>query len=69
LGIPIKLSLINTKARVKINNENTADFKVESGVKQGDSLSATLFSVVVDVILKHLYVGENLSTRLKKCSV
>jgi len=51
LGIPIKLTLINTKARLKINNENAEDFKVESGVKQGDPLSATLFSVVVNVII------------------
>ena len=66
--MPIMLTLINTKARIKIKNAKTEDFKVESGVKQEDPLSATLFSVVVYVILKHLYVGENLSTRLKKCS-
>jgi len=32
----IELTLINNRTRVKINNEYTEDFKVESGVKQGD---------------------------------
>jgi hypothetical protein len=44
--------LINARTRVKIYNEYTEDFKIESGVKQGDPLSATLFCVVVDVILE-----------------
>jgi hypothetical protein len=30
------------------------EFQVEYGVKQGDPLSATLFSMVIDVILKNL---------------
>jgi hypothetical protein len=38
-----------------INSEHTEEFKVESGVKQGDLLAATLFSVLVDVTLKQLY--------------
>jgi len=37
-----------------INNEHTEEFKVESGVKQGDLLAATLFSIIADVILKQL---------------
>jgi hypothetical protein len=48
----IELNLINTGARVKIKNEYTEEFKKESGVKQGDRLSAALFSVAVNVILK-----------------
>jgi len=39
----IELTLINNRARVKINNEYTEEFQVESGVKQGDPLSAALF--------------------------
>jgi hypothetical protein len=41
---------------------------VESGVKQGDPLSATSFCVVVDVILKQLDLRVIISTRLKHCS-
>jgi len=45
----IELTIINTRAGVMVNNEYTDEFKGESGVKQGDPLSTTLFSVVVDV--------------------
>jgi hypothetical protein len=39
-----------------------------TGVKQGDPLSATLFSIVIDDILKQLELRSNISTRLKHCS-
>ena len=48
-----------------LNNEHTEKFKLESGVKQGDLLAATLFSIFVDVILKQLYWRGKLSTLLK----
>jgi hypothetical protein len=51
---------------VKVNNKFT-EFQVEYGVKQGDPLSATLFSMVNDVILKNLDLRGNISTRLKQC--
>jgi len=39
-----------------------------TGVKQGDQLSATLFNMVIDDILKQLELRGNISTRLKQCS-
>ena len=48
----IKLTLENTTAKVKVNNEYTMEFRVESRVKQGDLLSPTLFSLVIDTVLK-----------------
>jgi hypothetical protein len=39
-----------------------------TGVKQGDPLSAALFSVVIDGILKQLELRGNISTHLKQCS-
>jgi hypothetical protein len=65
----IGLTLINTGARVMINNEYTKEFKIEARGKQGERLSATLFSSVVDIILKQRDLGGNISTRLKQCSV
>jgi len=59
LGVLIELNPINTQVRVKVNNENT---EAEFGVKQGDPLSATLFRVVVDVILKHLDLRKHINT-------
>jgi hypothetical protein len=48
----IALTLKHTRARVKINKDYTEEFIVKCGVKQGDPLSATLFSLVIDTILK-----------------
>jgi hypothetical protein len=73
-GIPIKiirltgLTLINTTARVKINNKFYEEFAAESGVKQGDPLSATLFSIVTESVLKRMDLRGNISTQLKQCS-
>jgi retron-type reverse transcriptase len=44
------------------------EFKLESGVKQGDSLSEILFTIVVDVILKQLDLRGNISTCVKQCA-
>jgi hypothetical protein len=72
-GVPTKLirlislTLTDTKAKIKINNSLSNDFKVEFGVRQGDPLSATLFSVATDSILKQLDIRGNISIRLKQC--
>jgi hypothetical protein len=44
----ISLTLENTKAKVKVNNDLSGEIKIETGVKQGDPLSATLFSMIID---------------------
>ena len=61
-----ELTLIQTRARVKINRDFTEEFVVECGVKQGDLLSATLFSLVIDTILKQMELRGNITTRLKQ---
>ena len=72
--IPSKLkkliakTLQDTKARVKINQTYTEKFEISTGVKQGDPLSATLFSIVIDDIINQLELRGNISTRLKQCS-
>ena len=72
--IPSKLmkliakTLQDTKARVKINQTYTEKFEISTGVKQGDPLSATIFSIVIDDIIKQLELRGNISTRLKQCS-
>jgi sorting nexin-29 len=48
----IALTLTGTNAIVKINNEFTDKFEVQTGIKQGDPLSAALFSTAMDSILK-----------------
>jgi len=58
--------LKKTTAEVKVNNAYTMEFRVESGVKQGDPLSPTLFSLVIDTVLKKLDLRGNISTRFRQ---
>jgi hypothetical protein len=46
-----------------VNNEYSSNFEVHEGVKQGDPLSATLFSIAIDVIIRKLD-----TTTLKQCT-
>jgi hypothetical protein len=64
----IALTLTGTNATVKINNKFTGKFDVQTGVKEGDPLSATLFSIAMDSILKKMELRGNISTRLKQCT-
>jgi len=57
----IKLTLENTTAKVRVNNAYTMEFRVESGVKQGDLLSPTLFSLVIERVFKKLDLRGNIS--------
>jgi hypothetical protein len=61
-------TLTGTNAKLKINNEFTKKFNVQTGVKQGGPLSATLFSIAMDSILKKMELRGNISTRLKQCT-
>ena len=63
-----ELTLIQTRARVKINRDFTEEFIVECGAKQGDPPSATLFSLVSDTILKQMGLRGNITIRLKQCT-
>jgi len=64
----IILTLLGTNALVKINNEFTGKIEVQTGVKQGDPLSATLFSTAMDSVLKKMELRGNISTRLRQCT-
>jgi len=62
----VKLTFENTTAKVKVNNAYTSEFRVESGVKQGDPLSPTLFNLVIDTVLRKLDLKGNISTQLRQ---
>jgi hypothetical protein len=64
----IALTLKHTKARVKINKDYTEEFIVKCGVKQGDPVSATLFSLDIDTILRQMELRGNITTQLKQCT-
>ena len=64
----IGLTFNNSTAKVKIGNWFTNEFRIVSGVKQGDPLSSTLFSIVIDNAIKQLDLKGNISTHIKQCS-
>ena len=50
----IKQMYLNTEACVRINNIYTDWFETESGVKQGDCLSTTLFNLYINDLIKEI---------------
>jgi hypothetical protein len=64
----IGLTFIISTAIVKMGNQLTEEFRIVSGVKQSDPLSATLFRIVIDNVLKQLDLKGNISTCIKQCS-
>jgi len=58
----VNLTLEHTTAKVKVNNAYTSEFRVGSGVKQGDPLSPTLLILVINTVLKKLDLRCNIST-------
>jgi len=52
--------------KVKVNNGYSEWFETKTGVRQGDPLSALLFSVVLDSVINNLEVQGNITTRLKQ---
>jgi len=64
----VVLTLTHTSARVKVNRDFREEFIIECGVKQGDPLSATLFSLVTDTLLKQMELRGNTTTRLTQCT-
>ena len=64
----IALTLSGTSGMVKINNELAGKFDVQIGVKQGDPLAATIFSIATDCVLKRRELRGNICTRLRQCT-
>jgi hypothetical protein len=62
----IKLTMQQTKIKVKINNSYTKWLETKMGVRQGEPISTLLFSVVLDSVITNLEVWGNITTRLKQ---
>ena len=60
VGIPqkliklIEMTLKDIKAAVKINNWRTRTFEINTGVKQGDGLSTTLFIIALHKVIREI---------------
>ena len=55
-----------TKIKVKVNNSYSEWLETKTRVRQGDPLSALLFSVVLDSVITNLEIRGNITTGLKQ---
>jgi hypothetical protein len=62
----ITLTLQNTTAQVRVNNDLTEAIDINTGVRQGEPLSALLFTIVIDIFMKNLDIRGNISRRLRQ---
>jgi len=71
LGIPTKLvRLIKTcvqksKCIVKFNGEISEDFSVETGLRQGDALSLTLFNIALESVVREVLDDDVTGLRIR----
>jgi hypothetical protein len=50
----VKMIIVNTKATVITRGGETEEFTINKGIRQGDSLSATLFIIVMDYVVRNI---------------
>jgi len=62
----IKMAIQNTEASVKIENLTSNPFLISSGVCQGDPLSATIFNLMLNLVIKKLNLRGDVSLKLKQ---
>jgi hypothetical protein len=60
------MTLQNTEASVKIENLTSKPFSSSSGVRQIDPFSATTFNLILDSVIKKLYLREDSNLKLKQ---
>jgi hypothetical protein len=64
-GIPkklvnlIKMALIESNCRVKIQGQLSSNFKVKVGLRQGDALSTILFNIVLEKVIRNIEINPN----------
>jgi hypothetical protein len=72
IGIPkelvnlARMTLTETYAKVKIENEFGREFKYSSGVKQGDGLSTTLFNIILHTAIEKVDKRGTIFTKLSQ---
>jgi hypothetical protein len=60
---------METLIRVQVGNLVTDPTTVNSGLRQGDSLSPILFNVVLEKVIKEMKIGPNEGIRLQDTSI
>jgi hypothetical protein len=66
-GIPkklvnlIKMTLIDSNCRVKIQGQLSSIFKVKVGLRQGDALSTILFNILLEKAIRNIEINPNVT--------
>jgi hypothetical protein len=58
------MTIQNTETSVKIENLTSKPFLISSGVRQGDPLSANIFNLILDPVIKKLNLRGDISLKL-----
>jgi hypothetical protein len=74
-GIPMKLvrlvkmTLMNTNSKVKIEGKLSSSFETMIGLRQGDSLSTLLFNLCMEKIIRNIRInpGGTIFNRTRQC--
>jgi sorting nexin-29 len=62
----VKMTLNKSQAKVEVGNQLTRSITVLSGVRQGDSLSAVLFNLVLHKAIRHMEVKGTIVHKSKQ---
>ena len=60
------MTIQNTEASVKIEKLNSKLFSISSGVRQGDPLSAAMFNLILDLVIKKINIRGDVSFKLRQ---
>jgi len=65
----VSISVMETLIRVQVGNSITDPATVNSGLRQGGSLSPILFNVVLEKVIREIKMGPNEGIRLQDTSI
>jgi hypothetical protein len=74
LGIPKKLfqligvTMVGSKAIVRVDNQYICAFPITNGVRQGDALSSILFDLALEAILQKMNITGHIGTKSTQIS-
>jgi hypothetical protein len=60
------MTLNNSKAQIAVEDKLTPMLEISTGVRQGDPLSALLFNLTLESVIRNLEIRGNITTKLKQ---
>jgi len=60
----VSISVMETLIKIQVGSSVTDPATMNSGLRQGDSLSTILFNVVLEKVIKEIKIGHNEGIKL-----